>query len=61
MQKTWNLTYYEDGRPVAERRGLSHRDAVVEMHRLAGGEAPTAVAESRQTAAAETGELALVA
>ena len=38
MQKTWNLTFYADGKPVAERNGVSQSDAVVELYRLARGE-----------------------
>ena len=38
MQKTWNLTFYDDGKPVAERNGVSQSDAVVELYRLARGE-----------------------
>ena len=39
MQKTWNLTFYADGKPVSERNGVSQSDAVVELYRLARGEA----------------------
>ncbi|HVV90620.1 MAG TPA: hypothetical protein VHB53_09010 [Solirubrobacterales bacterium] len=64
MQKTWNLTYYRDGKPAVERTGVSHQDAVVELFRLARGEAPAdpvAVELEQIAAPAETGELSLVA
>jgi hypothetical protein len=64
MQKTWNLTYYDDGKAVAERSGVSHEDAVVELYRLARGEAPAtpvAVEPEQIAAPAETGELSLAA
>ena len=38
MQKTWNLTFYDNGKPVAERNGVSQSDAVVELYRIARGE-----------------------
>jgi hypothetical protein len=62
MQKTWNLTLYADGKPVAERNGVSQSDAVVELYRLARGEsaAPVAKVESI-TALTETAELRLAA
>lgn len=44
MQKTWNLTYFEDGKPVGQRRGISHEDAVAELYRLAHGGAPVTLA-----------------
>lgn len=59
MQKTWNLTYYADGKPVSERQGVSHRDAVVELYRLARSEGP--VAESEQKLMTDTHELSLAA
>ena len=69
MKKTWNLTYYRDGEPAVERTGVTHEDAVVELYRLARGEAPAlapvvepeVVEPERITAAAETGELSLAA
>ncbi|MBS1885931.1 MAG: hypothetical protein JSU06_01965 [Actinobacteria bacterium] len=62
MQKTWNLTYYADGEPVAERNGISHSDAVVELYRLARGEAAPVPAEVEELVpAVDTHELALVA
>jgi hypothetical protein len=66
MPKTWNLTYYRDSQPAAERTGLSTRDAAVEIDRLARGEAPTVPAAvelefERIAASSETGELSLAA
>jgi hypothetical protein len=58
MKKTWNLTFYDDGKPVAEKQGVSHSDAVVELYRLARGEA--GIAEP-QPALSETAELRLAA
>ena len=59
MQKTWNLTFYSDGKPVAERTNVSQGDAVVELYRIARGEA--APAEEQFTAPTETGELRIAA
>jgi len=66
MHKTWNLTYYQDGQPVAERNGVSHEDAVTELYRLSRGGAPVApapveVGPDHLVASAETGELSLAA
>jgi hypothetical protein len=61
MQKTWNLTYYNDGEPVSERSGVSDQEAIVELYRLARGDAPVAPVELKRTAPAETGELSLAA
>lgn len=64
MQKTWNLTFYADGKPVAERNGVSQSDAVVELYRIARGDAaapqPVDNVESI-TALTETAELRLAA
>ena len=64
MQKTWNLTFYDDGKPVSERNGVSQNDAVVELYRLARGEsaAPAPVDNVTPiTALSETAELRLAA
>jgi|GEM_PF-1910210 len=68
MNKTWNLTYYSDGQPVSERSGVSQQDALVELFRLARGEAPAPAAQApapveldQIAAPTETGELALAA
>jgi hypothetical protein len=64
MQKTWNLTFYADGKPVAERNGVSQSDAAVELYRLARGEsaAPDPVDNVEPiTALTETAELRLAA
>ncbi|HVW48144.1 MAG TPA: hypothetical protein VHA76_13875 [Solirubrobacterales bacterium] len=61
MQKTWNLTFYADGKPVAERHGVSQSDAVVELYRLARGEAAPAENVEPITALTETAELRLAA
>ena len=60
MQKTWNLTFYADGKPVAERNGVSQSDAVVELYRIARGEAAPAEV-TPITALSETAELRLAA
>jgi hypothetical protein len=59
MQKTWNVTLYADGKPVSERRGVSQRDAVAQIYRLARTTAP--VEHVEETAAPDTRELELAA
>jgi hypothetical protein len=62
MQKTWNLTFYADGKPVAERNGVSQSDAVVELYRIARGESAAPVDNVEPiTALTETAELRLAA
>jgi hypothetical protein len=62
MQKTWNLTFYADGKPVAERNGVSQSDAVVELYRIARGESAAPVDNVTPiTALTETAELRLAA
>jgi len=62
MQKTWNLTFYDDGKPVAERNGVNQRDAVVELYRIARGESLAPVDNVKPiTALTETAELRLAA
>ena len=64
MQKTWNLTFYADGKPVSERNGVSQSDAVVELYRIARGEsAAPHPADNVEPIAAltETAELRLAA
>jgi len=62
MQKTWNLTFYENGKPVAERNGVSQSDAVVELYRIARGESAAPVDNVEPiTALTETAELRLAA
>jgi hypothetical protein len=61
MQKTWNLTFYADGKPVAERSNVSQQDAVVELYRIARGEAAHPENVEPITALSETAELRLAA
>jgi hypothetical protein len=62
MEKSWNITYYENGKPVDTRHGVSHFDAVNELYNLSRGAAPARnVEEIRPQAQAETGELQLAA
>ena len=62
MQKTWNLTYYADGKPVAERNGVSQSDAVVALYRIARGESAAPVDNVEPiTDLTETAELRLAA
>jgi hypothetical protein len=59
MHKTWNVTLYQDGKPVSERRGVSESDAVAQMYLLSRTTTP--VAAVQETRLADTGELALAA
>jgi hypothetical protein len=62
MKKTWNLTFYADGKPVAERNGVSQDDAVVELYRIARGESAAPIDNVTPiTALTETAELRLAA
>lgn len=62
MQKTWNLTFYADGKPVSERNGVSQSDAVVELYRIARGESVAPVDNVEPIKAlTETAELRLAA
>ncbi len=61
MKKTWNLTFYSDGKPVGERQGVSQNDAVVELYRLARGEEAPVDNVEPITALTETAELRLAA
>ncbi len=62
MQKTWNLTFYDNGKPVAERNGVSQSDAVVELYRIARGESVAPVENVTPiTSLTETAELRLAA
>ncbi|MBS1881774.1 MAG: hypothetical protein JSS97_02320 [Actinobacteria bacterium] len=60
MEKTWSITYYEDGKPANTRHGFSHRDAVTELYLLSRGAAPAQNVEEIRPPA-ETGELQLAA
>jgi hypothetical protein len=62
MQKTWNLTFYADGKPVSERHGVSESDAVVELYRIARGGSTAPVDNVTSiTSRSETAELRLAA
>jgi hypothetical protein len=59
MKKTWNVTLYDDGKPVSQRTGVSESDAVAQIYLLSRTTAPVAAVE--ETRLADTRELALAA
>jgi hypothetical protein len=62
MQKTWNITMYDDGKPVSEQRGVSHDDAVAQIYLLSRGTTPVeAIHEVQEPRHFDTRELALAA
>jgi hypothetical protein len=62
MQKTWNVTLYNDGKPVSEQRGVSQYDAVAQIYLLSRTTTPVElVQEPRLTETPDTRELALAA
>jgi hypothetical protein len=62
MKKTWNVTLYNDGKPVGERRGVSHEDAVAQIYHLSHGTTPIeAIREVEAPRLLDTRELALAA
>jgi hypothetical protein len=60
MQKTWNVTLYQDGKPVSERRGVSESDAVAQIYKLSRTTTSVEAVEQSMRPA-ETGELSIAA
>jgi hypothetical protein len=62
QNKTWNVTLYDDGKPVSERRGVSNDDAVAQIYLLSRTTTPVeAIHEVQEPRLHDTRELALAA
>lgn len=58
MHKTWNVTLYRDGQPVAHRRGVDHAEALAQIYRLSRTATP--VEEIAEELASSDAEIAAV-